>query len=265
MAPSVPNSATMTPDVPLSTKIRRGVTIAALASALIAGGLWLGMAGPHGLGASKAMRGAERVDSRTVRVGGHDSTVKTIRSPKPPQVFAKEFVNELRRAGIRPQVQPMLDGQCVVSYRDRAGQHVTAVLSATSGRGTQAILVYGEPAQWSMDSDRDAPGADVKDVPRPPDSRRVLAMENPKGSGQFMILYHGFNAASATREFYLRRMPQLGWTFDEVMSRAMSQAQVDSDVVLAEDIMAFKKANRMCIISMSDRPSGEVATTLLVR
>jgi len=80
-----------------------------------------------------------------------------------------------------------------------------------------------------------------------------------------MLLYHGYNAPAATRRFYLRRMAELGWRLNEKMIQHLSDASLHTDLKLPADYLAFEKGRRTCIISMARRPSGTIATTVLVR
>ena len=249
-------------DVSLSTKIVRGATIALLGVGLVIGSLWLGVAG---LDPARSDDDARQGKARTVRVGGRDATVRTWRSTQPPRAALAALARANLRPQQRPFVQHMPDGRSVLSYRDRAGEIVSVVAMPGPAGGSTLVVTRGGGMPWAGKPHHDADGAEAPDVPRPPDSWRVFCLENPKGSGRFMILYHGYNAADATRHFYLRRMAELGWQFDKTMSRRMSDADADSDVTLAEDFLVFRKAERTCFIGMSDRPSGVVATTLLVR
>ena len=159
----------------------------------------------------------------------------------------------------------MLDGRSVLSYRDSDGQYVSVVASADPSGGASYTIARGAAQLGAVQHGRDGAGFDVPDVPRPPDSWRVFCLENPSGSGRAMLLYQGYNAADATRLFYLRRMPKLGWQLDRTRAQHLSEAEVRTDVALAGDYLAFKKGSRTCIISMAHRSSGTIATTVLVR
>ena len=160
-------------------------------------------------------------------------------------------------------VQHDVDGRSYLSFRDDSGRYVSVIASAHPRGGTRYMVARGESDARLGEPKQDASGQDVPDVPRPPDSRRVFCLENPAGSGRFMILYNGYNAAAATQRYYLRRMAELGWSHDGRLSAQLSKA--NSQLEIAATWLAFNKGRRRCIISMSDRPGNIVATTILVR
>ena len=256
----------------LSTKVVRGAIIAAVCTTLLAASLWLCAPGakPWRRLLRPSWAPAEEPNSATVRLNDRTSSVKTYHSPLSPTEVVDRLARAARRGGRGRRERPVfvqhdVDGRSFLSFRDDSGRYVSVIASAHPRGGTRYMVARGESDAWSGAPNQDASGQDMPDVPRPPDSWRVFCLESPAGSGRFMILYKGYNAAAATQRFYLRRMAELGWSHDGRLSAQLSRANAQLETAAATDSLAFSKARRRCIISMSDRPGNVVATTILVR
>jgi len=216
-----------------------------------------------------ARAGRETERPRAVRLNAAETAARTFHSPLPPERVIAELARAAKGstgpAGQPVFTQRLVDGRAVLSYRDPRGEPVTVVAQAAADGGTRYVVTRGAPGQWAVTHGQDTPGRDVPDVPRPPDSWRAFCLENPSGSGRFMLSYQGYNAAEATGRFYRRRMPELGWTLDRKLSQRLSDVEVDANVQLAGDYLAFRKGARTCLVSMSYRPGNVIATTILVR
>lgn len=261
----------MTPAGVGESKAARGGAVVIVCGGLLALSLWLGRWAALGRRRDPGLdRSFGPGSSHAVRLNSVNAEAKTCRSPLPPDQVVARYVEIAKRdAGVQngssPFVQRLPDGRHFVRYRDRNGQYVTVIVGPTSGGGSVYTVSRGEAGILSQGKGRDCAGLDPPDVPRPPDSRRAFCLENPVGSGQSMLLYHGYNAPEATRRFYLRRMPELGWKLNEEMAQHLGDAALHTDLKLPANYLAFKKGRRTCIISMARRPSGTIATTILVR
>ena len=253
------------------SKVVRGVAVVLVCGGFLGLSLWLGrrvaLGRRHGPGLGRNLGPG---DGHAVRLNSVTAEARTCRSPLPPDRIVERYVEAaMRDAGARngdsPFVQRLPDGRRFVRYRDRDGQYVTVIVGPASGGGSVYTVSRGEAGSLSQGRGRDCAGLDPPDVPRPPDSWRAFCLENPVGSGQSMLLYHGYNAPEATRRFYLRRMPELGWRLNEKMAEHLGDAALHTDLKLPADYLAFKKGRRTCIINMARRPSGAIATTILVR
>lgn len=102
----------------------------------------------------------------------------------------------------------------------------------------------------------DAPGNDIRDIPRPPGGRRILAAWE-EGHPESMLVY---GECSRRKEgllgFYRESLAEQGWTVleNEAMQR---QQPEDARMVVAE------KADRMVTLILTDDEQGRGVTTVL--
>ena len=271
MSPEQPQTGVRAIDEPLPARLARGAAVVVVCGGLLALSLRLGGWVASGRRHDPVLSQDQGLGkSCTVRLNAVSAETRACRSPLTPEQVVNRYAGAARRTGSaghhgRPFIQRLPDGRWFARYREGSGQQVTVIAGPAPGGGCAYTVSRGEPGNPLLREGGDSAGTDPADVPRPPDSSRVFCIENPAGSGQSMLLYHGYNAPEATRRFYLRRMPELGWRLDEKMAQHLGDARLHTDLKLSAHYLAFKKGRRTCIISSARRPSGTIATTVLVR
>jgi hypothetical protein len=102
----------------------------------------------------------------------------------------------------------------------------------------------------------DSPGRDVDDVPRPPDSRRLLsAWEDSQP--QSMTLYAGEGSDAASLEVtYRASMPSAGWNLLEVPDAAPRPED-------APPTLVYERGERMVILTFIDLHQGGAQTSIM--
>jgi hypothetical protein len=102
----------------------------------------------------------------------------------------------------------------------------------------------------------DAPGTDIRDVPRPPGGRRILAAWE-EGHPESMLVYTECNRRKeGLLGFYRESLADRGWTVFE--NDALQRAQAEgARMIVAE------KAQRMVTLVFTDDEQGRGVTTVL--
>ncbi|MBN2056190.1 hypothetical protein JW905_14795 [bacterium] len=106
---------------------------------------------------------------------------------------------------------------------------------------------------------RDAPGADLDQVPRPPASTRLVSMEQnlPSGGRMAMVSYQAASDLAAVDNFYVHAMGAAGWRSDRVFDNVSTQAA-------AEKKYLFTRAQATCSLAIKkDVGASDTRVTIL--
>jgi hypothetical protein len=137
-------------------------------------------------------------------------------------------------------------GKAIVALEDGPGQ--TTVLTFWTGPGFDIRRFLRPPGQ-------DAEGDDIPDVPRPPDSVRVLStLEKDPLARVRVATYKVGTTPLRTMFFYLSALPEAGWRKHPLFEKADTEAGHNNTLF-------FVQKDRELTVSL--QPSGAEETTII--
>lgn len=122
----------------------------------------------------------------------------------------------------RARAQEVMDGKRPLSS---AGP-LRLVYARRVGLATEYLLAWSErPLPLGVlqsEASVDAPGEDLKDIPRPPGSQRSMTFAEPK-AGYRMAMYSATNSPEEALRLASQTLRQAGWTGDEAFERVANK------------------------------------------
>ncbi len=161
------------------------------------------------------------------------------------------------RMGPRDLLSRLRRFQRSLDFSDLGGMRYVYGVEAPDGRSTHFVAFWtdGHLRLGAMfPAHGDAPGQDVRGVPRPPGARRVLtAFED--GHPQTMTTYAGADRDSHQLEqLYRRRMPRAGWSIVEDPKHPLT-AKVP--------MLVFERSEQMVTLVFEEDDAGRGGMTVL--
>ena len=98
-------------------------------------------------------------------------------------------------------------------------------------------------------------GADVEDIPRPPESRRIGIIAAPGANRNLSLHYLAFATTAEVAQFYRERMPALGW-------RAHPVHETRGEDYAGTVLFYSNRGGNSCIITLSETPDGTGVTIM---
>ncbi len=151
-------------------------------------------------------------------------------------------------------------GWAMLGFVDRDGHTAGVVLFADpdpAARQTQYYLSWseGKSPMPEVDPERDAPGNDPGDVPRPPGLRRTFSMERQDAGRSSTHVYEGMVDPAAVAAAYRSGLKERGWAEDPDVAEEFP----------AGNLQLFTRESWACQVMVSqDLPSGLVHVTVVV-
>lgn len=131
----------------------------------------------------------------------------------------------------------------------------------TGSGGTRFLTIWSDEkfdfAQLLPSRDADAPGRDIKDVPRYPGTVRVLSSDERGNPGQ-MAVYVGSGSPELAQAFYEARMRTLGWAIDPHFSTVAGKEG-------RKALRCLSKDGHEVIIDCSDDHDGQGVTVSVIQ
>lgn len=101
------------------------------------------------------------------------------------------------------------------------------------------------PENFLYDQNNDAPGMDLDDVPRYPNSRRIMTIETEdKGSRGVVLIYENPGSLIGNKLYYLTAFRRKGWEVDPSFEEGLRKRD--------PGLLFFKQPKKECVLSLEE-------------
>lgn len=151
-------------------------------------------------------------------------------------------------------------GWAMLGFADRERHTAGVVLFADpdpKAVRTQYYLSWSEGTSpmGEVDPEKDVPGSDPRDCPRPPGLRRTFSMERFDPEPSTTHVYEGTGDPARVVEAYRAGLAERGWQEDPGVAEEFP----------AGNLLVFAKGNRTCQVMTAQDAEGQVHVTVVVQ
>ena len=116
-----------------------------------------------------------------------------------------------------------------------------------------------DPENFLYDQSGDAPGRDLGDVPRYPNSRRIMTIETEEnGSLEAILVYENPGSLIGNKLYYRTAFRRKGWEVDPSFEEGLRRRD--------SGLLFFKKPKKECLLSLEeDRGRGGIDAIVVYR
>ncbi|HOX39077.1 MAG TPA: hypothetical protein PL033_13920 [Candidatus Brocadiia bacterium] len=185
--------------------------------------------------------GAELLTERSYEVNGGIQRIALFAcSAEPVEVCERHvaLLGPASRSGVSA------DGSAFAVFPETASGGVLVRASPAPGGGSRFVVVSSSAGAGDVTE-----GVD-DGVPAPPNSKPQFNVAGRSQSGTNIRLYESAATSDEIGDFYMSRMPQLGWRYDDGMTRRMDESMREGRV------LCFAGRGMVSIVNTSEREDG---------